>query len=101
MANEKLKSKEIEVIEDRLVSLEDILRDMIIIHNAQVLAATNQKMNLTANGLEFRYQQGLLDMCELVGRVLEGNTHYFEFTNTVKTEVMRERQQEISGVDVV
>lgn len=89
------------VVEDRLVSLEDMLRDMIIIHNAQVLAATNQKIALTANGLEFRYQQGILDMCEQVGRVLEGNTHYFEFTNAVKAEVIKERQQETSGVDVV
>ena len=96
-----LTTNETDMLENRLVSLEDMLRDMFIIHNAQVLAATKQKMPLVANGQDFRYQQGILDMCEQVGRVLEGNTRYFEFTNAVKAEVIRERQQETSGVDVV
>ena len=102
MINEELYGDENAVIEDRLVQLEDMLRDMLIIHNAQVLAATNQKMALVKAGQPFTYQQGILDVCEQVGNVLEGKTRFYEFTENVKAQMRKEREaQGIPTVDVV
>ena len=71
-----------------------MLRDMAIIHNAQVVTATNQKMVLVQGGQAFTYQQGILDVCEQVGDVLEGKTLFYEFTEAVKAKMLKEKQQQ-------
>ena len=92
-----LTEKEQELIESRLAQIEDILREMIIIHNAHIMDVTKRKLVLTANGLDFRYQQGVLDMCEQVGMVLDGKTDYYKFTNDVRAKMVEEK----TSVDVV
>ena len=97
----KFESREIETIEDRLEQLEDIARELNIILSANFLMHDKAKQGLLMQGQHFDYQQGALDLAEVIVKVLEGKTNFHELTEVVRAEAEKSRAEVPEEMDFV
>lgn len=82
-----LSVEEIDAVQDRLLELEDINRELLTIGPASSRVMDVQKQNLLMNGEHFEYQQGQIDAWETVRKTLEGLTNFHELTQTIRKQV--------------
>ncbi len=94
-------AKEGDKITDRLVQLEDIKREIVIMHNAATLMLGRQKETLLANGQQIGYQQGSLDVWNIIEKILEGKTNFYEFTQGIKVEMEKQASATPAEMDFV
>lgn len=74
---------------DRLVELENKVREIRVIMYGSFLFSQKEKQELLSKGECIGYQQGQLDVWKVVSDVLEGNTNYHEYIEKVRTDAAK------------
>ena len=74
-------------MEDRLVQLENMRREIVIGLQAHLLASEKAKMKLVIGGQHFEYHQGVIDAWSMIEKILEGKTNFYEFVKDVRRQI--------------
>ena len=83
--------KEVLTVQDRLVQLEDIVREIKFFHNISTFGATKEKRKLTADGKRFDNQQGILDTQDVIAHILEGETNFYVVTSDILEKTAKQQ----------
>ena len=88
-------------IETYLVEVVDRLMDtQMVLENVQI-AANIEKQRMVREGVDFRYQQALLDIATELYRYATGQDNLKEIINQIKEQVKSANTERVEGMDVV
>ena len=88
-------------IETYLVEVVDRLMDtQMVLENVQI-AANIEKQRMVREGVDFRYQQALLDIAAELYRYATGQDNLREIINQIKEQVKSANTERVEGMDVV